>query len=134
MKNNSREAERLMAEFWDKRFANAEYVCGKEPNAFFKSVIDTLKPGKIFIPGAGEGRDAVYAANKEWEVYCVDISGEGRTKARKPAIEKKAKIFYDINNINNVIFAYLFTMDTTMYAMYLADTRFGRYAHRSRRS
>jgi 2-polyprenyl-3-methyl-5-hydroxy-6-metoxy-1,4-benzoquinol methylase len=105
MKNNNNEVERLLADFWNKRFANPEYVYGKEPNTFFKSVIDSLPPGKIFIPGAGEGRDAVYAASRGWEVYCTDISDEGRAKATRLAAEKHARILYDINDISDVIFA-----------------------------
>ncbi len=96
--------ERSQKEFWNKRFGESEYIYGKEPNAFFKSVIDGLPPGKIFIPGGGEGRDAVYAATKGWQVTCVDMSEEGRKKALRLAIEKDCVINYEIRNINDVDF------------------------------
>ena len=51
-----------MPTFWNQRFASEEYIYGTEPSAYFKQIIDGLKPGKLLVPGAGEGRDAVYAA------------------------------------------------------------------------
>ena len=48
-----------MVNAWDEKYAMEEYRFGKEPNTFFKSVLDTLDAGKILIPAAGEGRDAV---------------------------------------------------------------------------
>lgn len=99
MKDNFLNMEQDIKVFWDKRFSAPEYAYGKEPNSFFRAEIDKLKPGRILIPGAGEGRDAVYAATKGWEVYCLDLSKEGRTKAFKLADEKGVKIAYDCKNI-----------------------------------
>lgn len=93
-----------LKQFWNQRFGAAEYVYGKEPNAFFKSVIDNMTPGRIFIPGAGEGRDAVYAAAKGWDVYCADTSDAGRDKAMKLAAEKKVGIRYEIMDINDAVY------------------------------
>ena len=95
----------MQKEFWNNRYATGEYIFGREPNVFFKSVIDTLSPGKIFIPGAGEGRDAVYAAIKGWDVYCIDLSNVGRDKALKLANEKNVSISYEVKDIIDVDFA-----------------------------
>ena len=65
-----------MVNAWDEKYAMEEYRFGKEPNTFFKSVLDTLDAGKILIPAAGEGRDAVYAATKGWDVYAFDLSSD----------------------------------------------------------
>ena len=40
-------------EFWDRRFAESDYVYGTEPNAFFRSVIDRMEPGKLLLPAEG---------------------------------------------------------------------------------
>ncbi len=56
-------------EFWDIRYSDSEYAYGTEPNVYFKSFIDTHSSGKILLPGEGEGRNAVYAAVKGWEVF-----------------------------------------------------------------
>lgn len=93
-----------ISSFWDKRFGNEEYVYGTDPNQFFKSAIDHLPIGKILIPGAGEGRDAVYAASLGWDVYCLDLSPEGRNKAQKLAADKGVSIHYDIINISDATY------------------------------
>lgn len=61
-----------MKAFWDERYLAEEYIYGEKPSAFFKQVIDTLPPGKALIPGAGEGRDAMYAASLGWNVHSFD--------------------------------------------------------------
>jgi SAM-dependent methyltransferase len=89
-------------EFWDKRFGQEGYAYGTEPNVFFRTVIDNMPPGRIFVPGAGEGRDAVYAATRGWEVFCADLSTSGKMKAEGLAAEKNVTLSYDVTNINDV--------------------------------
>jgi SAM-dependent methyltransferase len=87
---------------WETRYSAYEYAFGKAPNAFFKSVIDSYEPGKILIPAAGEGRDAVYAAEKGWDVFAFDLSEAGRLKAMQLAQEKNVRIKYDVADVNEV--------------------------------
>jgi 2-polyprenyl-3-methyl-5-hydroxy-6-metoxy-1,4-benzoquinol methylase len=88
-----------MANFWDERYSAEEYIFGKEPNVFFKSVIDRLEPGRILVPAAGEGRDAVYAATLGWDVIAMDQSSTGKEKAMRLAAEKGVTIRYDVQSI-----------------------------------
>lgn len=93
----------MSSNFWDERYLKDEYVYGKNPNEYFKSKIDILKPGKILLPGEGEGRNAVYAAKNGWEVFCFDFSSQAKIKAEKLAKENNVHINYitdDVNNIN----------------------------------
>jgi len=85
---------------WNARFGVEEFVYGKEPNAFFKEEIDRLKPGRILLPAEGEGRNAVYAAKKGWEVLCFDWSEEGKKKADKLAEMGGVKINYEVSEIS----------------------------------
>lgn len=66
---------------WNERYDREDYAFGTQPNEWFKSVIDNLKPGRLLVPGAGEGRDAVYAARMGWEVDAFDLSSVGKEKA-----------------------------------------------------
>ena len=88
-----------MANFWDERYSAEEYIFGKGPNVFFRSVIDKMKPGKILVPAAGEGRDAVYAATLGWDVLAVDQSSTGKEKAMRLAAENGVTIRYDVQSI-----------------------------------
>jgi len=77
---------------WDKRFGRKEFALGKEPNPFLKKHIHLLPKGKTLDMAAGEGRNAVFLAQKGFEVDAVDISEKGLKKARKLAREKGVKI------------------------------------------
>lgn len=93
-------------DFWNEKYNTSEYIYGKEPNVFFKSVIDELPSGRILIPGEGEGRNAVYAASRGWHVDAFDTSIKAQEKALKFAAEKNVKINYLVedfiyNNLRN---------------------------------
>lgn len=88
-----------MKEFWNERFGRQEYIYGKEPNAYFKTWIDSQdKVGRILLPAEGEGRNAVYAATLGWDVVAFDQSETGRTKAITLAEELNVSIQYDVSD------------------------------------
>lgn len=88
-----------MQQFWDQRYAENETVYGYEPNKFFKLFIDLHKPGSILLPAEGEGRNAVYAASKGWQVDAFDFSEVAREKALELAKSDNIGINYDLKNI-----------------------------------
>jgi 2-polyprenyl-3-methyl-5-hydroxy-6-metoxy-1,4-benzoquinol methylase len=79
---------------WDERYRNAEYQYGINPNEFIAEKLRPLKPGRILIPAAGEGRDLVFAASLGWEAHGFDLSDQGEAKALKLARERKVNIHY----------------------------------------
>ncbi len=93
-----------MKSFWNQRYSQDEYAYGKEPNAFFKNELDKLQPGKLFLAAEGEGRNAVYAAQKGWEVVCYDFSEEAQKKALKLAEEKGVTIDYRLGSLADINF------------------------------
>jgi SAM-dependent methyltransferase len=70
-----------MREFWDQRYSEPGFAYGMEPNAFFREILDSLTPGMLLLPGEGEGRNAIYAAGKNWQVSAFDHSIVARNKA-----------------------------------------------------
>ena len=87
---------------WNKRYAQEEYVYGKEPNEFFSREIIKHKAGKILLPAEGEGRNAVFAAKLGWEVYAFDSSSEALKKAEKLASENKVVVHYQLSSFEEV--------------------------------
>ena len=83
-----------MKELWEERYLVPEYVYGTDPNGWFKLFIDTHSPGKILMPAEGEGRNAVYAASKGWQVSAFDLTDAGRHKAMKLAAREGVSIEY----------------------------------------
>ncbi|MFA3783439.1 class I SAM-dependent methyltransferase [Melioribacteraceae bacterium 4301-Me] len=90
-----------MKELWNQRYSKEEYIYGKSPNDFFKHELEKIHPGRILLPGEGEGRNAVYAATLGWEVDAVDQSEEGRKKALRLADEFGVKINYTISDLTS---------------------------------
>jgi SAM-dependent methyltransferase len=85
-----------MKTFWDTRYSTIDHVYGRKPNGFFASQLKNLVPGRILLPGEGEGRNAVYAALQGWSVDAFDQSGVAKEKALKLAAEKEVKINYHV--------------------------------------
>ncbi|MCC5925090.1 MAG: class I SAM-dependent methyltransferase [Bacteroidetes bacterium] len=94
-----------MKEFWNERYSAEKYVFGTNPNAYFKSKIDQLKPGKLLLPAEGEGRNAVYAAKIGWNVTAFDISEQAKVKAELLAKRNDVTIKYEVGKIENLSYS-----------------------------
>jgi len=77
---------------WDERYAVEEYVYGTAPNDFLASVVDRLPMGRVLCLAEGEGRNAVYLAERGFEVTAVDSSPVGLDKARRLAGQRGVHI------------------------------------------
>lgn len=89
----------MSSEQWNKRYSAEEFVYGKQPNDFLKSYIDSAPQGKILLPGEGEGRNAIYAAQKGWIVDAFDSSKTAMEKALRFAREMNVKINYTTEDL-----------------------------------
>ena len=92
-----------MNEFWNTRYSQEEYVYGTNPNTFFKEQIDKLEPGRLLMLGEGEGRNAVYAAKRGWQVDAVDFSEEAKKKALLLAEKNSVSINYALSSLEDYI-------------------------------
>jgi hypothetical protein len=86
----------IMREFWNERFASQTIDLSIEPSRFFKRFINTTKPGNILLPVECDGRNAVYAASKGWEVDAFGPSEDARQKALQMAVERGVQINYQV--------------------------------------
>ncbi|MGB5698150.1 MAG: class I SAM-dependent methyltransferase [Polyangiales bacterium] len=92
-----------MKQMWEERYGSDEYAYGVEPNAFFKACLDRLPaPGRLLLPGEGEGRNAVYAARQGWKVDAFDFSTAGREKALQLAERHGVHIAYEVADYETV--------------------------------
>lgn len=90
-----------MRDFWDERYAQQEYAYGQQPNAFFRQQVEMLPPGRLLLPGEGEGRNAAYAALKGWEVQAFDLSAQGALKARRLAAQLGVHFDYRVEGLED---------------------------------
>jgi cyclopropane fatty-acyl-phospholipid synthase-like methyltransferase len=87
-----------MKDFWNERFGQSEYIYGKAPNVFLVEKLRELQKGTLLLPAEGEGRNAVYAALKGWNVTAFDYSKKGKQKALELASEYDITINYQLHN------------------------------------
>lgn len=83
-----------MYDFWQQRYSEKDSAYGDEPNVFFKQYIDSREPGRLLLPAEGEGRNAVYAAEKGWQVDAYDFSQQAIANAKRFAAERGVSINY----------------------------------------
>ena len=92
-------------EKWNQNFSHPDYVYGKAPNVFLKQELDKLAPQTILFAAEGEGRNAVYAAQRGWKVSAFDISTAGRQKALRLAAENGVALDYVVGELPELDFA-----------------------------
>ncbi len=77
---------------WDERYNSEVYAYGTEPNEFLEQNFCCIPKGKILSLAEGEGRNAVFLAQKGYSVTAVDSSIVGLTKAKKLAKENNVTL------------------------------------------
>ena len=85
-----------LEKIWNTRYSKTKYAYGKAPNEFFAIELEKLAPASILFPAEGEGRNAVHALSKGWNVIAFDLSIQGREKAIALAQEHGYIIDYSV--------------------------------------
>jgi len=70
---------------WDELYASTELVWTAEANRFVAGELADLPPGRALDLGTGEGRNAIWLAERGWQVTAVDFSAAGLAKAARLA-------------------------------------------------
>ena len=78
--------------FWDERYAEPGLAYGLEPNRFLRRRLARMTPGRLLLPGEGEGRNAVWAAQQGWQVTALDQSEVAVEKIRHRARQNGVEI------------------------------------------
>lgn len=76
---------RLDAQYWDDRYLDHDQMWSGAPNGVLVTELATLAPtGRALDLGCGEGADALWLAERGWQVTAIDIS--------RVAIDRAAKL------------------------------------------
>lgn len=68
---------------WDERYAATGLVWSSGPNQFVERELSDLAPGRALDLGCGEGRNALWLAERGWQVTAMDFSAVGVAKGRR---------------------------------------------------
>jgi 2-polyprenyl-3-methyl-5-hydroxy-6-metoxy-1,4-benzoquinol methylase len=77
---------------WDERYAGPELVWGLGPNCFVAEELAALPPGRAIDLGTGEGRNAIWLAERGFTVTAVDFSRVGLARAAGLAAERGVSV------------------------------------------
>jgi SAM-dependent methyltransferase len=88
----------VRAEDWDARYAVAP-VWSQGPNAVVAELLGPLPPGRAVDLGAGEGRHALWLAERGWQVIAVDFSGTGLARGRALADERGLDVTWEVADV-----------------------------------
>ncbi len=75
-------------EDWNSRYAGRELVWTSTPNRFLVAETESLAPGRVLDLACGEGRNAIWLAERGWQATGVDFSDVALEKARALAVER----------------------------------------------
>jgi SAM-dependent methyltransferase len=75
----------LNEESWNDRYRSASHLWSGSPNPQLVAEVGKLAPGTSLDVGCGEGADAIWLAQRGWEVVAADISSVALQRAAEHA-------------------------------------------------
>jgi 2-polyprenyl-3-methyl-5-hydroxy-6-metoxy-1,4-benzoquinol methylase len=79
-------------EFWDHRYRSADRLWSGRPNVQLVAQASGLRPGVALDVGCGEGADAIWLAERGWQVTAVDVSAVALERAAQHAVAQGDQI------------------------------------------
>jgi SAM-dependent methyltransferase len=112
---------------WDERYRQAGWVWSTTPNRFVAETLDDRKPGRALDLACGEGRNALWLAEKGWLVTAVDFSTAALEKGRAAAESRGLEVTWVVADLleyeperaayDTVVIAYLHLVADSMSAV-----------------
>ncbi len=84
---------------WDRRYEAKPWLWRTEPNVFLVSEVGDMTPGRALDVACGEGRNAVWLAERGWQVDAVDFSEVAIERARALAAERGVDVDFDVADV-----------------------------------
>lgn len=73
---------------WDERFRTGEYPSELDPSPVLREYIEKTTDGRALDVACGTGRNAIFLAERGYEVDAIDQSIEGLRRTRENAMER----------------------------------------------
>jgi SAM-dependent methyltransferase len=86
-------------EDWNARYAAKELLWTAEPNRLFAAEAEGLDPGRALDLACGEGRNAVWLAERGWRVTGVDFSEVALEKAARLAASRDVEVEWVVADV-----------------------------------
>lgn len=87
------------AAHWNERYAATDRLWSPEPNATVAEIVYPLEPGRALDLGTGEGRHAVWLAQRGWSVTAVDFAAVGVDRGRAGAGDLGVSVDWQVADV-----------------------------------
>jgi SAM-dependent methyltransferase len=84
---------------WNARYAASELVWGVEPNRFVAAEAGDLPAGRALDLACGEGRNAIWLAQRGWQVTATDFADAAIDKGRKLAARAGVEVDWRVDDV-----------------------------------
>lgn len=74
--------------YWNEKYDTDEFIYTTVANRFVVEYLESLEPGKVIDVAGGEGRNAVWFAERGWQAEVVDFAEKAVAKFLKFAAER----------------------------------------------
>jgi SAM-dependent methyltransferase len=82
---HTHESKGSAQEYWEEHYGERERVWSGRVNVQLAKVVADMPPGRALDLGCGEGGDAVWLAERGWQVVAVDVSETALSRASAEA-------------------------------------------------
>jgi SAM-dependent methyltransferase len=79
------ESDGTAQDYWEQHYGARDRIWSGRVNVQLAAIVAELKPGRALDLGCGEGGDAVWLAERGWQVVAVDVSETALARAAKEA-------------------------------------------------
>ena len=86
-------------EFWEDFYRDRAQIWTGNPNPLLVREVAELTPGTALDLGCGEGADAIWLAERGWQVTAVDISATAMERGARRATEVGVTIVWDRHDL-----------------------------------
>ena len=91
------------ADAWDDRYRDTELVWSAGPNMFVEQHCKDLPPATAIDLAAGEGRNAIWLAERGWQATAVDFSAEAIDKVRQIAERRGVALDTEVADLTGYV-------------------------------
>jgi SAM-dependent methyltransferase len=90
-------------EDWNARYGGSKLLWTAEPNRLFASEVEELEPGRALDLACGEGRNAVWLAERGWRTTAVDFSDVALAKAAQLAASRGVEVEWVLADVLELV-------------------------------
>ncbi|MGA1439297.1 MAG: class I SAM-dependent methyltransferase, partial [Ilumatobacteraceae bacterium] len=91
------------AESWNQRYRDTELMWSAGPNRFVEEICADLPAGRSIDLAAGEGRNALWLADRGWNSTAVDHSDVAIERAERIAAERGLDITTEVADLTTYV-------------------------------